>query len=233
LYLFTSNNLFTVIFFFEVLSATTFLLLVTSNFSTIFTYKLTDFSNKNFFNLNFSKFYVNSLLYFFWISLIGSLFLFLFLTFFLINFFSFDFFFIEYVTLFILTSSTQATFVKGLIIWAGIVLTFFVKTGLAPFFFWKPVFFKGVSFYFIFFYTFVYYTGVLLFLTMFFIVYLNDLFIYFSSFMVILVTTSLFFFLTLLTEATYTKAFFAFSSILNTLLIFFTLTSFQGTAVFL
>jgi hypothetical protein len=64
-FLFYANTLFTVIFFFEILASLVFLLIVVSSFSTSYSYKLDNFTNTNYFNLNLPVFTVNSLLYFF------------------------------------------------------------------------------------------------------------------------------------------------------------------------
>jgi hypothetical protein len=96
-FLFLSNNLFTFIFFIEILSSLIFLLLINSTFSATYFYNNLDLNLNNYFSINTPLFYLQSLMYFFWISLITSLNLFFFLILFYIKFLTFDWFIFEFI----------------------------------------------------------------------------------------------------------------------------------------
>jgi hypothetical protein len=225
LLLFYSNTLFCIIFFFEILATLLFLLLVTSSFSTIFSYRKLNHSWLNYFKLNFSIFLINSFLYFFWVSLLASVLIFFFLLLFIHKFNTFDWYLLEYLYYYILFNISIFESINIFIIWFGLLSAFFIKTGLVPFFFWKPIFFKGVPFYFIFFYTLFYYTAILIFFIIFIIFYFLDLFLNYIYVYLFFLLFGFFMFIFVLGEGTYIKTFFAFSSILNTLLLLFFLIS--------
>lgn len=77
--LFFSNSFFTVIFIIEVLSTLIFLLLVTSTFSSSFFYKNINLDFKFFFQNTIPYTFLNSIIFLFWVSLVSSLNLFVFL----------------------------------------------------------------------------------------------------------------------------------------------------------
>ena len=79
--LYCANSLFSIIFVVEVISTLIFLILTTSTFSTVFFYKNINFDSKNFFQNNVPYVFLQSILFYFWVSLISSLNLFVFLMF--------------------------------------------------------------------------------------------------------------------------------------------------------
>ena len=81
--LFCSNSIFSSIFVIEVLSTLILLLIVTSTFSSTYFYRNTNLSFGHLFQQTTPFSYIQSILYFFWVSLISSLNLFLFCLFFL------------------------------------------------------------------------------------------------------------------------------------------------------
>ena len=100
LLLFFSNSLFTMIFIIEVLSTLIFLLIITSTYSTAFFYKTTNMHQGHLFQQNTPFSYIQSLLFFFWISLVSSLNLFLFLIFLFFKCYTLDWYLLEHIFFF-------------------------------------------------------------------------------------------------------------------------------------
>jgi len=78
-FMFLSNNLFTFIFFLEILSTIITLLLVSSVFSSVYFYNNLSLTLNNYFNTTTPFAFLQTLVFFFWVSLIASLNLFVFL----------------------------------------------------------------------------------------------------------------------------------------------------------
>ena len=218
---FLSNNVFTFIFFLELLSALITLLLVTSTFSSTHFYNLSDLSNHSYFQTSTPTSFVQTLLVFFWVTLVASLTLFIFLIFFYLQFLTFDWNLTDHIFNFLLTTaSLRSVFVLSLS-WLLLLLCVFIKCGVVPFYLWKPAFFKGMSILSLFFYIYVYYFSIFLYFVYVMYFYLNELFsfnLYLMSLFAILGTVSI---SVLLFESFYLKAFLALSSIVNSLLIFY------------
>jgi hypothetical protein len=85
-----TNDIFNLYVFIEILSTLITLLLITSTFSTTYFYNNLNLNLHNYFNNTTPFFFVQMLMYFFWISLISSLNLFFFLILFYIKFLTFD-----------------------------------------------------------------------------------------------------------------------------------------------
>ena len=226
---FFSNNAFTFIFFLELLSALITLLLVTSTFSSTHFYNLADYSSHSYFQTSTPTSFVQTLLVFFWVTLVASLSLFIFLIFFYLQFLTFDWNLTDCLFSFLVTSSS----LKGLFTlsfsWLLLLLCIFIKCGVVPFYLWKPAFFKGMSILSLFFYIYVYYFSIFLYFVYVMYFYFNEIFLfnlYIMSMLVLIGTVSL---APLLFESFYIKAFLALSSILNSLLIFYGLCSLQAT----
>lgn len=229
---FFSNNLFTFIFFLELLSALITLLLVTSSFSSAHFYNLSDYTHHSYFQTSTPTSYVQTLLVFFWVTLVASLSLFIFLTLFYLEFLTFDWNLTDTLFNFIVANASLKSIAVTSFSWLLFTLCVFIKCGVVPFYLWKPAFFKGMSILSLFFYVYVYYFAIFLYFvyTMYF--YLNELFLfnlYLISLLVIFGTVSI---SGLLFESFYIKAFLALSSILNSLLIFYGLCALQSTDLF-
>ncbi len=225
--LFFSNNLFTIIFFFEILTITIMLLNSLSIFFYNLSFKKINFFNNLFFFLNLPYYQISSLIYFFWISFIASVNLFIYLLFFIYYFNTIDLFFLEFVVNFLKNFFNLYDLFTYFFIWFGFLFCIFLKCGLVPFFIWKPNFFKGISYIYLYIYSTFYYFFLLIFLIFFFTFYFNELLNLFIYINLIILILGLFMILSLLFNLTYVKAFFALSSILNTLLVFITLISFN------
>ncbi len=219
LLLFMSNSIFTFIFVIEVISTLVFLLITTSTFSTSFFYKSINFDTKNFFQNVIPHTFLNSLFYFFWISLISSLNLFVFLILIYKNLVTLDWFLIEHVFYYITNiSNLKNLFVVG-ICWFFIVFSVFLKCGIAPLFIWKPTFFKGLSFNALVFYITFFYFFLFLFLIIFLTNYLHSIFYYYFIVNLVFVAIGLLNLFFILCESFYIKTFFAISSILNSIFV--------------
>lgn len=231
--LFYSNNVFTVVFFLEIISALTTLVLVTSLFSSAYFYNVNSATASLYFAQITPHTFLNTLIFFFWVSLVSSLLLFVFLILFYTQFLTFDFLLCESVFSYIVAVSNFKQVLTNILIIFTVVLVTFFKCGVVPLYIWKPVFFKGMSLHVIFYYICFFYFFLLLFFVYFLVIYFND-FTYYNR--ILLTTISLIGALTLFTvliEAFYLKAFLAMSSILNTLLIFLALSSVSTSSFFI
>lgn len=230
-FLFFVNNVFTLVFFIEILSTLIFLLLVVSTFSSTYFYNNLDLNLHNYFNNNMPFFYLQTLMYFFWISLVTSLNLFFSIILFYLKFLTFDWFIIEFIFFYIINLHSSKDIFFIFFIWFNFLFCIFLKCGLVPFFFWKPIFFKGIPLHTLFFYIFFFYFFFFLFIIYFFLIYVNELFFFFSVLNVFLLLFGLLVLLFILCEAYYIKVFLALSSILNTLFVFLALNGYSTEAV--
>lgn len=218
--LFHTNSFFTVIFVIEVLSTLIFLLMLTSVFTSCFFYRNLEFSSHSFFENSTPYTFIQSILYFFWVSLLASLNLFLFIIFLYDKVFTFDWYLMEHVFFyFINVSSYKDIYTLG-ITWFIILFSIFLKCGIAPFYLWKPTFFKGMSFSSISFYILFFYFFLFLFIIHFLSSYCHELFYFFTFFSLLIIFMGIILLLFILCETFFIKTFFAVSSILNSLLVF-------------
>ena len=97
--MFFSNNLFTFIFFLELLSASIMLTLVTSTFSSSNFYNNLSYSKHSYFTSSTPTAFLQTLMFFFWITLVTSLSLFLLLLVFYTRFLTFDWNLVDSVSL--------------------------------------------------------------------------------------------------------------------------------------
>ena len=223
--LFTSNSLFTLMFVIEVISTLVFLLITTSVFSTTFFYKNINFDSKNFFQNLVPITFLQSLLFFFWVSLISSLNLFVFIIFIYKSLVTLDWFVIEHIFYYLTSVSTfKSLFFIG-VSWFFIVFSIFLKCGIAPLFIWKPTFFKGLSFHALVFYISFFYFFLFLFLIIFLTSYMHSVFTYYSIVNLLFISLGLLSLFFILCESFYIKTFFAISSILNSLFVMLSLAS--------
>jgi len=227
--LFQVSTLISLIFVIELLSTLVLLLLATSAFSTNFFYTNQTFANNRYFANNLPSTHVQTLLIFFWISLITSINLFLFLIFFFNKFSTFDWLLLESVFNYLtIVQEIHDTFSMALI-WYNIFFCLFLKCGVAPFFFWKPNFFKGLPLRVLCAYICFFYFFLILYFMYFLIVSASDLFYFYAKINLGVVTIGIVFLFLSLNESYYVKTFLALSSILNTLFVFLAL---SGSTLF-
>ena len=102
--------------------------------------------------------------FFFWISLVASLNLFLFVTFLYLKFLTFDWFLIEALFSYIISLSNLKSVFYIALGWFNFLFCIFLKCGVVPFYFWKPIFFKGTPLHALLFYIVFYYFSIVIFI---------------------------------------------------------------------
>jgi hypothetical protein len=225
IFIFYVNSLFTSIFVIEVLSALIFLMLVTSTFSTTYFYRNL--------NLNFGQFagqttphtHLQSLIFFFWMSLVASLNLFLFILLLYTKLATLDWYLMEYVLLYIFSVGSKSDTFFIALAWFMFMGSLFVKCGVAPFYIWKPTFFKGLPYTTLFVYISFFYFFIFLFFIYLLNTYLSDLLLQYSVINFLIILTGVIVLLAVICESYYLKIFLAISSILNSLLVVLALVS--------
>lgn len=225
LLIFCSNSLFTVLFFIELLSTLVFMLLVTSAFSTTHYYNNLNLNLHSYFHSTTPVLFLQMLMYFFWVSLISSLNLFVFLILFYTHFFTLDWFLTEHFFFFLINDASLKELFSLSLIWLNLVFCIFLKCGLVPFYFWKPTFFKGLPIHALMFYVTFFYFFLFNFFLYFFLANVSEIFFFFAYVNICFLLVGVVFLLALLCEAYYIKVFFAMSSIINSLFVFLALTS--------
>lgn len=225
LMLFMTNSIFTLIFGIEVLSTLIFLLIITSSYSSNHFYRNLDFSFGNYKQQVFPYTYLQSLLFFFWMSLITSLSLFIFLLYFYTRILTFDWFLIEHIFTYLINTQSVVSILSLGLTWFVFVVCIFMKCGVAPLYIWKPTFFKGLPYHLLFFYVCFFYLFLFIFLIYILLNYFSLIFYYFIFIQIIFVFTGLLFLLAILCETFYLKSFLAISSILNSLFVFLAISS--------
>ena len=217
--IFMSNTIFTSIFVIEVLSTLIFLLIITSTFSSNFFYRNLNLSFGHIFQQSTPHTYLQSLLYFFWISLVSSLNLFLFILLLYTKILTLDWFLIEHVFSFLILTSTIKEIVVVGISWFVLLTCIFLKCGVAPLYIWKPTFFKGLPIHTIYIYICFFYFFLFLFLIQLLTSYFSTVFYFYSYVTTIFVLIGLVTLLFIICDSYYIKAFLAISSILNSIFV--------------
>lgn len=217
--LYLSNNLLTFIFIIEVVSVLITLLITTSTFARVDSNNVFKKNLTSYFNHSLPTTFLTSLLFFFWMSLISSIMLFIFTSLFFLKIPTFEWGSIEIVMTYLLTSGDFKTSANIHFVWTLFIICLLLKCGIFPFYAWKPTFFKGISFFSITFYVYFYFTLLLILFVEILGNLLHELFYSTISSLVMFLTLGTLFFVTTLLNTHYLKTFIAFSSILNTSLI--------------
>ena len=231
--IFYSNTIFTSIFVIEVLSTLIFLLLITSTFSSTFFYRNLNLSFGHLFQQSTPYSYLQSILYFFWVSLLSSLNLFLFCLFFYFKLFTFDWYLMEHIFIYFTSSASFKDLLSLGMTWFILIFCIFLKCGIAPLYIWKPTFFKGIPFYTIFFYICFFYFFLFLFIIHLLTSYFSEIFFYYSIITFLFLVSGLVMLLFIVCESYYFKAFLAISSILNSLFVILALSTTHNVDVFM
>ena len=230
-FLFMSNSIFTSIFIIEVLSTLIFLLIITSTFSTTFFYRNINFSHGHLFQQSTPQTYLQSLLFFFWVSLISSLNLFLFCLFFYPKILTLYWFLVEFIFVYLTTVSSLKDLIFIGMSWFILIFCLFLKCGIAPLYIWKPTFFKGIPLHTIFFYICFFYFFLFIFIIHLLTSYFSEVFYFYSYVTTILLLLGLATLLFIVCDSYYLKSFLAISSILNSLFVFIALSSVHNTPI--
>lgn len=220
-----SNSIFSTIFVIEVLSTLILLLIVNSTFSSAYFYRNTSVEAGNLFQQITPFTYIQSILYFFWVSLISSLNLFLFCLFFYIKILTFDYYLIEHIFNFFILNSSLKEIVTLSLSWYILIFCIFLKCGIAPLYIWKPTFFKGIPFYTIFVYVCFFYFFLFIFIIHILTSYFSEIYYFYSLILVLSVLVGLFMLLAIICETFYLKSFLAISSLLNSIFVFLAIIS--------
>ena len=228
---FFSNNIFTFIFFIELLSASITLLLVTSTFSSSHFYNNLSYSRHSYFAASTPTAFLQTLLFFFWITLVSSIMLFIFLLVFYLKVLTFDWNITDAILIFLYQCSTLTQMFGISLVWLLLLVCVFIKCGTVPFYFWKPTFFKGMSLTSLFFYVYVYYFSIFFYFTYTMLFFLNEFFCLNVYLVVILSLVATLGVSALLFESFYVKSFLALSSILNSILVFLGMCSYQSSDI--
>ena len=202
-------------------------------FSTLFFYKNINFDYKIFFKNDIPYTVLQAFLFFFWISLITSLNLFVFIILFYNNVFTLDWYLLEHIFMHIVLISNFNHILYLGLSWFFIIFSILLKCGIVPLYIWKPVFFKGIPLVTLMFYILFFYFFLFLFFINFLLIYCNEIFYYYSFIIVIFIVLGLILMLSILCESFFLKTFFAISSILNSLLILLSLSSLHNFNLFL
>jgi hypothetical protein len=230
--LFYVNSIFTFLFTIEILSTIIFLFLVSSSSNTTYIYNNVSLRSNSYFQKTFPVTYSKSLIFFFWISLFASINLFLFSILIYINFLTFDWTLMEHLLFFINTFSNFKSLCLTIVVWFNLLFCIFLKCGIAPFFIWKPVFFKGLPIYSLYFYICFFYFFFFIFLLNFLTVNCGELFLNFIYVNILLLVLGLILVFFLLCDSFYIKSFLAVSSILNSLFVLLSLTHVNSSFLF-
>jgi hypothetical protein len=223
--LFWTNSLFTTIFLIEVLSTLLILLVVSGTFSTTSFYNNSNLSFGHVMQNSIPHSFIQSLLFFFWISLISSINLFFGLILLFTRLHSLDYYLIEHIFSFIVCSGSYTEIASIFTVAFLLLFCLFLKCGLAPFFFWKPTFFKGIALLTVVFYVTFFYFVLFLFFIHFITSYMSSILFAFLWVNFSFVLMGLLVLTVILTESLYVKVFIAISSILNSLLVITALTA--------
>ena len=226
--MFFSNNLFTFIFFLELLAVSITLMIVTSTFSSASFYNNLSYSTHSYFTNSTPGAFLQTLMFFFWSTLVTSLMLFLMLLVFYTRFLTLDWTLINVIAVYLTSLSSLKELFTLSFSWLLFVTCIFMKCGIVPFYLWKPAFFRGMNLAALFFYTYVYYFAIFLYVLFVLLTYMNELFffnLYILVWFLVLATLGL---MNILFEPFYFKSFIAVSSILNSVLVLYGVATIQS-----
>ena len=224
-FLFFAGNVLTLSFVIEVLTAMITLTLITSYNSSYHSGLATKTPTSLAFSSTLPTTFLSSLLTFFWTSLITtlSLFLFLVLSYYSTN--SLEWSVIELILshTFMTSAVSESTLISYS--WLFILITVYLKCAIVPFFLWKPTFFKGLTLPTLFYYILVFYNVLFLYFMYFLLGLFSDLFTINLLLTLSVLTVSVLILPFLFYETFNLKSFLAISSISNSVLLIFTLTT--------
>lgn len=216
-----SNNFLIFIFSVEILSTINFVLFILSIFSKSTFYNLNDVDDFKYFNNTNPSLYLQTLIYLYWVSLVGSLLLFMFLILIYKLTLTLDFYILIYIYewFFFNLDFTILWFINFSIIWIFFLIVIFLKCAIFPFFFWKPALFKGLPLYIILIYITLYFFSLFLYFIYFLLVYLPNIFYFLIIELYLIIFIGLVFLTTSILDSYFFKTFFALSSSINTLFV--------------
>lgn len=214
-YMFTCNSLFSFLFVLEVVSIIIFYKFVVSKFW--FSERFSFFKKTNIMERVFSRNYINVLFFQYWVNFFSSVVLIIVIINLIYVYGSTDWFFLNFLNLLNNNIFIYNDFEFNILMWVSFFICFFLKVGLTPAHLFKIEIYKGIPFVSIFFYTTFYFLGYFIFLTVLVQTYINSYKIYFYFFFICFVIVGFVYVLFLLFDVSFTKAFFAYSTIVNSI----------------
>ncbi len=249
LYLLTSlkfsNEVYKVDFFFSLINLSCFLpLIFLTNNLLVFFFFLEVCSCILFFNfVNSSYFYRNnekkisiklfsktneflSMLFFqYWTAFFSSILFIFSIINFLYYFNSTEWVIVNYLFYFYNINISNVYYIQFLILFISLNIAFFFKLGFSPIHFYKIEVYKGLSYIAILFYTTFFFLVFFFYFLLIILLNLNSIYLYYSWIFYILFIFSMLFVISLLFDVNYFKAFFAYSSVINSVSFFILLFS--------
>ncbi len=214
-FLFFCNSIFNFFFLLEVISILIFYKFVVSKFW--FNEKFSFFKKTNLLERVFSRNYINVLFFQYWVNFFSSVVLIISIINIMYVFGSTDWFFINLLNLINNNNFFFNDFEFNTVLWISFFLCFFLKIGLTPSHLFKIEIYKGIPFVSIFFYTTFYFLSYFIFLTVVVQIYINSFKIFFYFFFIFFLFFGVIYTIFLLFDVSFTKAFFAYSTVVNTL----------------
>jgi hypothetical protein len=213
--IFISNSFYNFIFILEVVSMIIFYKFTVSKFW--FKSSNESFNKKNYLERFFSKNYLNVLFYQYWVNFFSTV---------IILFSIINLIFIygtsEWMLLNLLNTINYNIYYFNssyfnVLFWLPLFIGIFLKIGITPLHLFKIEIYKGIPFLSIFFYTTYYFLSYFLFFSLFIFTYLNSFRIFWWFFIIVFFLIGMIYIVSLLFDTNFTKAFFAYSTIANSL----------------
>lgn len=231
-FLFLVSNILSLSFVIEVLTGLITLLLVTSHSPCYHSgYSGAMDSSPNGSAAPMPSTYLFSLLVFFWTSLVTTLTLFLFLLITYVKFLTVDWSLVTLLADYMISFSVSSEISSLSFTWLLGLLCILLKCAMVPFFLWKPTFFKGMALPTLFYYIFVFYFVLFLFFMNFLMGLFSELLFFNLSFLLLALIASAAILPGILYETLNLKAFFAISSIMNSVIVLFMLLNFNSVSL--
>jgi NADH:ubiquinone oxidoreductase subunit 2 (subunit N) len=212
---FYTNSLYNFFFILEMVSILVFYKFSVSKFW--FKNLNDDFCKKNFLERFVSRSYTNVLFYQYWVNFFSSVII-------LMSILNITYLYgsTEWVFLNFLNSIKLVSFFKNytsldLLLWNSLFLGFFFKVGITPLHLFKIEIYKGIPFISIFFYTTFYFFSYFIFFSNFLFVNLISLKTIWLPTIIFILMIGIFYIISLLFDTVFTKAFFAYSTICNSI----------------
>lgn len=206
---FYANTLFTFLFVLEFTSLLVFYKFVVSK-----VWKLNKLNINSFILFrNLPKYYLNMLFFQYWATFFSSVLIVFSLISFIYQYGTTEWFTLNLLNEFNLNFKVEV--INNFITLFILVFGFLIKIGFTPIHLYKIEVYKGLPFYAIFFYTVYYFLVFFLFFILLTLLYLESFLIYFNYIITLIVVLGLILVVSLLFSINYVKAFFAYSSIVN------------------
>lgn len=210
--IFLANTLFTFLFVLEFTSVLIFYKFVVSKI-----WKLNNLNNINNFLLfrNLPNYYLNMLFFQYWATFFSSVLVVFSLISYIYIYGTTEWFVINLLNTFNLNTTlfNSNNFILSFVLLFG----FFIKVGFTPVHLYKIEVYKGLPFFAIFFYTTYYFLVFFMFFIILILLYFNSFSIYWLYLLFFMLFSGFIFIISLLFGVNYTKAFFAYSSVVNSM----------------